>query len=91
MHWIAVVNGRFSRHGCLSWACVKNLWLLETFRKQLADGRGCSYHVVHILHRSMQTQPSYWHDRQTDGFSALYSNTSRCACPIVQVGGAYGN
>ena len=46
-------------------------------RNKLADARGHSYHVVQVLHQSMQTQLSYWHvgqtDGRTDGFSALYS------------------
>ena len=46
--WIAVVNGRVDRHGCLSGSRVEKLKLLETFKNKLRHARRHSYHIEQV-------------------------------------------
>ena len=48
MHWIAVVNGRFDPHGCLSRTRAEKRQLLETCKNKLRDARRHSYRVKQV-------------------------------------------
>ena len=48
VHWIAVVNGRVDRHGCLSGSRVEKLKLLETFKNKLRNARRHSHRVEQV-------------------------------------------
>ena len=79
VHWIAVINGRLDRHRCLLGTHVKKLKLLYKVLKinfvmpediamtsSKSDVNPCS-HGRETVRQKIRT------DRQTDGFSALYS------------------
>ena len=62
---------------------------LETFRNKLVDARRRGFHFEQVRSRNVARRQNYERneksaDRQTDGFSSLYSRDSKCTCPIVQ-------
>ena len=46
---------------------------VETFKHILASLRRLNFHFEQVPFQSMQTPLRYRHDRQTEGFSAVYS------------------